>query len=142
LGSALATDSRLRRLPLNGKARGADGARNDQPGSDGVAPWRRRPISPIKGYNNGFGPALIPRFPFGSLLRPSWYRRDWKQEDAVLAASHVPSNVVVEAASDGEFTFPTIAGQIARVKLLKEHGYVAVYSVGGYLVMHKPGIKR
>jgi uncharacterized membrane protein len=119
--------------------------------------------------------ALIPLFPFGNLLHPSWYHRNREQEDAVLAANHVPNNVVVEAASNaapqltsratvllwdgdgssplfpdwvltctsaGEFTFPTIARQIARVKLLKEHGYVTVYSVGGYLVMHKPGIKR
>jgi hypothetical protein len=57
--------------------------------------------------------ALIPRFP------------DW----------------VLTCTSDGEFTFPTIADQIARVKPPKEHGYVAVYSVGGCLVMHKPGIK-
>jgi uncharacterized membrane protein len=118
--------------------------------------------------------ALIPHFSFGDLLKPGWYHRNWKQEDAVLAANHVPNNVVVEAASnaapqltsrdtvllwdgdgssplfpdwvvtctsDGEFTFPTIADQIARVNLLKEHGYVTVYSVGGYLVMHKPGIK-
>jgi uncharacterized membrane protein len=118
--------------------------------------------------------ALVPHFPFGSLLNSNWYHRNWKQEDAVLAANHVPNNVVVEAASnvapqltsrdtvllwdgdglsplfpdwvvtctsDGEFTFPTIADQIARVNLLKEHGYVTVYSVGGYLVMHKPGIK-
>jgi hypothetical protein len=31
--------------------------------------------------------------------------------------------------------------QIARVKLLREHGYVTVYSVGGYCVTPKPGIK-
>lgn len=118
--------------------------------------------------------ALVPFFPFGDLLHPSWYHRNWKQEDAVLAANHVPSNVTVEAASnvapqltsrdtvllwdgdgssplfpdwvvtctsDGEFTFPNIAAQIARVDLLKSRGYVTVYSAGGYLVMHKPGIK-
>jgi len=118
--------------------------------------------------------AVVPHFPFGNLLHPSYYHRNWKQEDAVLAANHVPNNVVVEAASnvapqltsrdtvllwdgdgdsplypdwvvtctsDGEFTFTTIADQIARVNLLKAHGYVTVYSVGGYLVMHKPGVK-
>jgi uncharacterized membrane protein len=118
--------------------------------------------------------AVIPHFPFGNLLHTSYYHRNWEQEDAVLAANHVPNNVVVEAASnvapqltsrdtvllwdgdgdsplypdwvvtctsEGEFTFPTIADQTARVRLLKEHGYVTVYSVGGYLVMHKPGIK-
>lgn len=118
--------------------------------------------------------ALVPYFAFGSLLRPGWYHRSAYQENAVLAASHVPSNVVVEAASnvaaqltsrdtvlfwdgDGssplfpdwvvtctshaEFTFRNVADQIARVNLLKRHGYVTVYSAGGYLVMHKPGIK-
>jgi uncharacterized membrane protein len=118
--------------------------------------------------------ALIPSFAFGNLLHPAWYHRNAYQEDAVLAASHVPDNVIVEAASnvaaqltsrdavllwdgDGssplfpdwvvaytrhvEFTFPNVADQITRVNLLKEHGYVTVYSVGGYLVMHKPGIK-
>jgi hypothetical protein len=30
---------------------------------------------------------------------------------------------------------------VARVKPLREHGYVTAYSVGGYYVMHKPGIK-
>ena len=40
-----------------------------------------------------------------------------------------------------EFTFPNVAAQITRVDLLKKHGYVTVYSAGGYLVMHKPGIK-
>ena len=118
--------------------------------------------------------ALVPSFAFGNLLHPAWYHRDAYQQDAVLAASHVPDNVVVEAASnvasqltsrdtvllwdgDGssplfpdwvvtytshvEFTFPNVADQITRVNLLKEHGYVTVYSAGGYLVMHKPGIK-
>ena len=118
--------------------------------------------------------ALVPGFEFGNLLHPAWYHRDAYQQDAVLAASHVPDNVVVEAASnvasqltsrdtvllwdgDGssplfpdsvvtytsheEFTFPNVADQITRVNLLKEHGYVTVYSAGGYLVMHKPGIK-
>jgi uncharacterized membrane protein len=118
--------------------------------------------------------ALVPSFDFGQLLHPAWYHRNAYQEGAVLAAAHVPDNVVVEAASnvaaqltsrdtvlfwdgDGssplfpdwvvtytgrlEFTFRNIADQIARVNLLKEHGYVIVYSAGGYLVMHKPGIK-
>lgn len=118
--------------------------------------------------------ALVPQFEFLGLLQSAWYHRTAYQEDAVLAASHVPSNVVVEAASnvaaqltsrdtvlfwdgDGssplfpnwvvtctshaEFTFPNVRDQIARVHLLKEHGYVTVYSVGGYLVMHKPGVK-
>ena len=121
-----------------------------------------------------FSIALVPHFEFGNLLNPAWYHRDSNQEDAVLAANHVPDNVVVEAASNvapqltsrdtvllwdgdgssplfpdwvvtctslGEFTFPNIADQIARVHLLREHGYVTVYSAGGYLVMHKPGIK-
>jgi hypothetical protein len=118
--------------------------------------------------------ALVPSFEFGDLLHPSWYHRDAYQETAVEAASHVPDNVVVEAASnvaaqltsrdtvllwdgDGssplfpdwvvtytghvEFTFPNVAAQKARVRLLKEHGYVTVYHVGGYLVMHKPGVR-
>ena len=118
--------------------------------------------------------ALVPSFAFGNLLHPAWYHRTAYQEDAVLAAGHVPDNVVVEAASnvaaqltsrdtvllwdgDGwsplfpdwvvtytghaEFTFRNVADQITRVNLLKEHGYVTVYSAGGYLVMHKPGIK-
>lgn len=118
--------------------------------------------------------ALIPLFPFGHLLHPSYYHRNWKQADAVKAADHVPSNVTVEAAgnvapqltsrdtvllwdgygdsplypawvvtcvSDGEFSFYTIKDQIARVNLLKAHGYVTVYSGGGYSVMHAPGVK-
>ena len=118
--------------------------------------------------------ALVPHFAFGSMLRPAWYHRTAYQQGAVLAASHVPSNVVVEAASnvaaqltsrdtvlfwdgDGssplfpnwvvtctthaEYTFRSVGDQIARVHLLKQHGYVTVYSVGGYLVMHKPGVK-
>jgi uncharacterized membrane protein len=118
--------------------------------------------------------ALVPSFEFGHLLHPAFYHRNAYQEGAVLAAAHVPDNVVVEAASnvaaqltsrdtvlfwdgDGssplfpdwvvtytgrvEFTFKNVADQIARVNLLKEHGYVTVYSTGGYLVMHKPGIK-
>jgi len=118
--------------------------------------------------------ALVPSFEFGDLLHPAWYHRDAYQETAVQAASHVPDNVVVEAASnvaaqltsrdtvllwdgDGssplfpdwvvtytghvEFTFPNVAAQKARVRLLKEHGYVTVYHVGGYLVMHKPGVR-
>jgi hypothetical protein len=181
LGSALTTDSLLLRLPLSGKARRADEARSDRPGSDGVAPWHRRPnlwlvgtLTALAGVMAVVSVAVIPRFPFGNLLHTSYYHRNWEQEDAVLAANHVPNNVVVEAASNvapqltsrdtvllwdgdgdsplypdwvvtctsaGEFTFPTIADQIARVQLLKDHGYVTVYSVGGYLVMHRPGIK-
>lgn len=118
--------------------------------------------------------ALVPLFPFGHLLHPSYYHLNWKQADAVRAADHVPSDVTVEAASnvapqltsrdtvllwdgygdsplypawvvtcvsDGEFSFYTIKDQVARVKLLKEHGYVTVYSGGGYSVMHAPGVK-
>jgi len=43
LGSVLTTDSLLRRLPLSGKARRADPAHSDGPGTGGVARWRRRP---------------------------------------------------------------------------------------------------
>jgi hypothetical protein len=39
----LTTDGLFRRLPPSGKARRDDEARSDGPGSDGVAPWRRRP---------------------------------------------------------------------------------------------------
>ncbi|WP_300613808.1 hypothetical protein [Trebonia sp.] len=49
---------------------------------------------------------------------------------------------VLTCTSDGEFTFPTIEDQVSRVRLLKDHGCVTVYSVGGYLVMRKPGIRR
>ena len=44
--------------------------------------------------------ALVPGFAFGHLLHPAWYHRNAYQENAVLAASHVPDNVVVEAASN------------------------------------------
>jgi uncharacterized membrane protein len=47
---------------------------------------------------------------------------------------------VVTSASYGEFSFYTIQDQIQRVKLLKARGYVTVWSRGGYLVMHKPGV--
>jgi hypothetical protein len=110
---------------------------------------------------------LVPRFPLGGMLHPSFYQRDAR----MTAVAAVPSGVTVEAAGgvgpelsardtvllwDGEnpprwapwvvadvahveFSFTTIKAEKQRVALLRQHGYRSVFEQGGYIVLHRAG---
>jgi uncharacterized membrane protein len=111
--------------------------------------------------------ALVPFFPLGAALRPSFYRLTAAGQAAAAAAAAVPPGVTVEAANDigpqltsrdtvllwdwtprwapwvvadtGRPTlgFPSRRAQAARVGLLLRNGYRVVLARDGYIVLHR-----
>ncbi|WP_245646929.1 DUF2079 domain-containing protein [Microtetraspora niveoalba] len=110
---------------------------------------------------------LVPRFGFGQLLHPDFYRRDARAVAAAEASALVPSGVVVEAANEigpaltaratvivwgpearmapwvvadvnrPVFPFNSPEAQRARVGELVQQGYQAVYDREGYVVLRR-----
>jgi hypothetical protein len=111
--------------------------------------------------------ALIPFFPLGAALQPSFYRLTARDRAAAAAVAAVPRGVTVEAANNigpqltsrdtvlvwdwtprwapwvvadtGRpiFGFPSRRAQADRVSLLLHNGYRVVLAKDGYIVLHR-----
>ena len=111
--------------------------------------------------------ALVPFFPLGAALRPSFYRLTAAGRAAAAAVAAVPPGVTVEAANDvgpqltsrdtvllWDWTprwapwvvaetgrtvlgFPGRRAQADRVRLLLHNGYHVVLARDGYIVLHR-----
>ncbi|HEX3784073.1 MAG TPA: DUF2079 domain-containing protein [Pseudonocardiaceae bacterium] len=114
------------------------------------------------------GVCSIGSFGFGPVLRPSSWQRTPAMTAEAAAVAVVPSGVTVEAANNlgpqlsgrttvllwdrlprwapwvvadvhaAEFPFCDLAEQRTRVDYLEQHGYRAVFSQEGFLVLHDP----
>jgi uncharacterized membrane protein len=111
--------------------------------------------------------ALVPLFPLGAALHPSFYRLTTAGRAAAAAAAAVPSGVTVEApntvgpqltsrdtvllwdwtprwapwvvadTAGPTLGFPSVRAQAARVSLLLHNGYRVVFARDGYTVVHR-----
>lgn len=114
--------------------------------------------------------AVAPRFAFGEVLDPAFYRRDPHARAAAQVLSVVPRGALVEAANAAgpplsgrtrvllwdtqprwapwvvaevgrpTFPFPSLAAQRGRVDFLLHHGYTVMRSADGWRVLHRPGV--
>jgi uncharacterized membrane protein len=128
---------------------------------------RARALAAVTALCGAAAIALVPFFPLGAALRPSFYRLTARDRAAAAAVAAVPSGVTVEAANDigpqltsrdtvllwdwaprwapwvvadtgrALLGFPGRAAQAGRVSLLLHNGYRVVLARDGYVVLHK-----